>query len=210
MKSLKALAIVALLAIVGAAPAAAQFKWGPRLGFNTSKLHFDGKVTDTKNMTGFTGGMEVELTIPVVGFGFDASVMYVNRGVNDPVYVDNGNGQPVTTTDNKHHYSYIEIPINLKYKIGLPAVSKIIAPYIYTGPSFAFLCSSKTWQDMKRKSCDVAWNFGLGVELFTHLQVSASYGIGLNSAVERMIGGGGQEVYDGKNRCWTVTAAYLF
>ncbi len=63
---------------------------------------------------------------------------------------------------------------------------------------------------MKRKSCDIAWNFGLGVEFVRHLQVSASYGIGLNSAVERKLGGGGQEVYDGKNRCWTVTAAYLF
>ncbi len=210
MKSIKTIVIVALLAIIGTANASAQFKWGPRVGFNTSKLHFDKTDYDTKNMTGFTGGLEVEFTAPIIGIGFDASVMYVNRGVNDPIVVAGDNLAAGTTVENKQRSSYIEIPVNLKYKLGLPVVGKIISPFIFTGPSFAFLCSSKTWQDMKRKSCDIAWNFGLGVEFVRHLQVSASYGIGLNSAVERKLGGGGQEVYDGKNRCWTVTAAYLF
>ncbi|MDE6308942.1 MAG: PorT family protein [Muribaculaceae bacterium] len=210
MKSIKALVIVALLTLIGTASASAQFKWGPRVGINTSKLHFDKSNFNTKNMTGFTGGLQIEFTAPIIGIGMDASVMYVNRGINDPIVELDNNGVAGSLVDNKHRSSYIEIPLNLKYKLGLPVVNNIVTPFIFTGPSFAFLCSSKTWQDMKRKSCDIAWNFGLGIELFRHLQVAASYGIGLNSAIERKLGGGGQEVYDGKNRVWTVTAAYLF
>ncbi len=197
MKTLKVIAVAAVLALTSVAPASAQFKWGPKIGFNTSKLHFDESGMDSKNMTGFTGGLMAEFTVPVVGLAFDASVMYVDRGVK---YED------VTK-----HTSYIEIPINLKYKFGLPVVGKIVSPFVYTGPSFAFLCSDKTWEDMKRKSCDVAWNFGLGVELLNHLQIAASYGLGLNSAVEsQIVSADGPEIYKGKNRFWTVTAAYLF
>lgn len=210
MKSLKVFAVAAVLALTSVAPASAQFKWGPKIGFNTSKLHFDKGGLDTKNMTGFTGGLMAEFTVPVVGIAFDASVMYVDRGVNDQVTTLDANGN-TTMVDNKHHSSYIEIPINLKYKFGLPVVGKIVSPFVFTGPSFAFLCSDKTWQDMKNKSCDVAWNFGLGVELLGHLQIAGSYGLGLNSSVERYWGvTGDQEIYEGKNRFWTVTAAYLF
>ena len=58
---------------------------------------------------------------------------------------------------------YIEIPLNFKYKLGLPVVGKIITPYVFTGPSVAFLTSKKAITEAyKNKSVDVAWNFGLG------------------------------------------------
>ncbi len=106
---------------------------------------------------------------------------------------------------------YIDIPINVKYKFSLPLVSKVLAPYVFTGPDFAFLTSgtgiNEAW---KSKKVDVAWNFGLGVELVSHLQVSASYGIGISKAAEMIGVTGGKQDIDGKNRYWTVTAAWLF
>ena len=142
MKSIKALVIVALLTLIGTASASAQFKWGPRVGINTSKLHFDKSNFNTKNMTGFTGGLQIEFTAPIIGIGMDASVMYVNRGINDPIVELDNNGVAGSLVDNKHRSSYIEIPLNLKYKLGLPVVNNIVTPFIFTGPSFAFLCSS--------------------------------------------------------------------
>ncbi len=37
---------------------------------------------------------------------------------------------------------------------------------------------------IQNKKTDVAWNFGFGVELIKHIQVSASYGIGMTKAFE--------------------------
>ena len=158
---------------------------------------------DAENRTGFTGGLMAEFTVPIIGVGVDASVMYVRReGVNK--YVDDGE-----TIVEKNNRNYIGIPINLKWKIGIPAVGNIITPFITTGPEFDFLCSKQTIDDMKRKKCDVSWNFGLGVELIKHIQVAASYGFGINSAVKYV---GEIETVDvkGKDRFWTITAAYLF
>ena len=57
-----------------------------------------------------------EFTVPVIGVGLDASVMYVRRtgeGVD-------GNGDAF-----KNNRDYVGIPINLKWKINVPVVSHI-------------------------------------------------------------------------------------
>ena len=106
---------------------------------------------------------------------------------------------------------YIEIPVNLKWKIGIPAVGSLVTPYIFTGPSFAFLTKK---EDIKHayenKTFDVAWNVGAGVQLFNKLQIGASYGFGLTKAVEAFSDDVNAAGIEGKNRYWTVTAAYLF
>ncbi len=64
-------------------------------------------------------------------------------------------------------------------KIGLPLVGKVFSPYVFTGPTFAFLASKKGISEAyENKSFDCAWNFGVGLQFFTHLQVSASYAVG--------------------------------
>lgn len=206
MKSslLKRLSAV-LVALAIMLPAAAQFSIGPRLGVNLNKFHFSQDDFTKDNRAGFTGGIEMELMIPMLNLGFDLSAMYVHRS-----------GQTKDSTDPQGAVTnissdYIDIPLNLKYKIGLPLVGKIISPYIFTGPSFAFLTSKKAitefWQS---KKCDVSWNFGIGLQLFTHLQVGASYGLGMTKAVQFVSKDHQSANIEGKNRYWTVTAAWLF
>lgn len=194
---------VLALALAVVMPAMAQFKIGPRVGINVNSLHFNKEVFNKDNRTGFNAGIQAEFTIPMVGFGFDASVMYVKR-----------NSEYMSTLQNnaetKLHSDYIEIPVNLKYKIGLPVVGSIITPYIFTGPSFAFLTSKKVINDIQNKKCDIAWNFGLGVELIKHLQIGASYGLGMTKALQTVGVAGENAGIEGKNRYWTVTAAWLF
>lgn len=210
MKNLKKIIIAVALVCLTAAGASAQFRWGVKVGTEINSIHFNKDIandlTNSDNRAGFTGGLTTEFTVPVVGIGFDASVMYVHRGKNLP--------DDITKLGDKSLYStdYIEIPINLKYKIGLPVVGKIITPYLFTGPSFAFLTSKKEINEfLKNKSCDVAWNFGLGVELLSHLQIGASYGIGITKEVESTVKiGSSGSIIEGKNKYWTVTAAYLF
>ena len=60
------------------------------------------------------------------------------------------------------------------------------------------------------KSFVTSWDVGLGVELVKHLQIQASYGIGITDAFKYVnMEKEGTEI-KGKDRCWTVTAAYLF
>lgn len=197
---------LALLAIAVMMPAMAQFSIGPRLGVNVNKFSLDESVFDSDNRAGFTGGIEIEVMIPMVNFGFDLSAMYVRR--SGQVAVDVAGVKNVVNVNN----DYIEIPLNLKYKFGLPLVGKIISPYIFTGPSFAFLTSKEAVKDFARnKKCDIAWNFGLGLQLFRHLQVGASYGLGMTKAFNAVSGGDHQAAgIEGKNRYWTITAAWLF
>ncbi len=200
MKFVKRL-VLAVIAVIVAAPAvSAQFSIGPRLGLNVNSLHFNEDLIKTDNQAGFTGGLQAEFMIPALGIGLDASVMYVHRTAE----VDN----------DKTSKDYIEIPVNLKYKLGMPLIGSIVKPYVFTGPSFAFLTSKKAISEfVHSRSSSVAWNFGFGLEFFRHLQVGASYGLGLSKTIAGHIpgaSGSGNVDIEGKNRYWTVTAAWLF
>lgn len=193
--------LLAIAAITATAlPAEAQLRFGLRAGVAVNSLHFSEKTFDADNRAGFTGGAMLEFTAPVSGLGVDLSVMYVRR--NAQWLEDNE-----ITKDNR---DYIDIPINFKWRMNIPVVNNIIRPFVSTGPSFSFLTSRKRAEDAWRnRSFDTAWNFGFGVELFKHLQVGANYGIGLTKAL-KTFGATGTGNVDGRNRYWTVTAAYLF
>ncbi len=202
MKAFKVI-FMALFMIVGASaiPAQAQFKIGPRVGLTVNDLHFNKSITDTDNQTGWTAGITTEFTVPVVGIGFDLSAMYVRRNAK---FLSENN----LTKDNR---DYIEIPLNLKYKFSIPVVSKVLVPYLGLGPSVSFLTSKRNIEGAyKNKSVDWAFNFGFGVQLFSHLDVNARYGLGLTKAVQTVSSQNSNAGIEGKNRYWTVSVAYLF
>lgn len=203
MKALKVFFIAALMVIGASAfPAQAQFRIGPRVGLTVNDLHFNKDVIDSDNQTGWTAGVTTEFTIPVVGLGFDLSAMYVRR--NAKFLEDNGFSA-------KNDRDYIEIPLNIKYKFSIPVVSKIAVPYLGVGPSVSFLTSKRSVEGaLKNKSVDWAFNFGFGVQLFSHLDVNARYGLGLTKAVKAVSSQASDAGIEGKNRYWTVSVAYLF
>lgn len=185
MKQLKRILLVVVLAVVASAGAQAQLvRFGVRAGFNMNQLRFKD-LGSGDNTAGFTGGVMAEFNVPVIGLGFDVAAQYARLNVGDGV------GQDM-----------LQIPLNLKYKIKIPAVSRIVAPYLFTGPSFNF---NFTKHDMF-KTYSTNWNVGLGVELIRHLQIGASYGFGIGNVVND------DELKGVKahNNYWTVTAAWLF
>lgn len=196
--------IVAVALIIGISGAAsAQFRIGPRVGIDVNSLHFNKELLNSDNRAGFTGGIQAEFTVPIVNLAFDASVMYTRRSAGT---VSTGNNE-IT----KYSRDFISIPINFKYKIGLPVVGKVFTPYIFTGPEFSFLCNKKDIAAAyKEHKVDYAWNVGIGFQIINHLQLSGSYGFGLNKAVEFTGIANNSEPITGKNGFWTVTAAWLF
>lgn len=207
IKSVISVAIVAIAVLLSSTPADAQIKFGIKAGANFNSLKFNQDLLDSDNRAGFNGGVMLEFTMPLIGVGMDASVMYVHRSGEDFTDYDEAGNEISTSTGR----DYIDIPLNLKYKLSLPGIGSLVKPFVTTGPSFAFLVSKKNINEfIKNKSCDIAWNFGFGVELFSHVQVAASYGLGLTNTLEYVGIGNNNETIEGKNRYWTVTAAYLF
>lgn len=207
IKSVISVAIVAIAVLLSSTPADAQIKFGIKAGANFNSLKFNQDLFNDDNRAGFNGGVMLEFTMPIIGVGMDASVMYVHRSGEDFTDDDEA-GNKISTSTSR---DYIDIPLNLKYKLSLPGIGSLVKPFVTTGPSFAFLVSKKNINEfIKNKSCDIAWNFGFGIELFSHVQVAASYGLGLTNTLEYVGIGNNNETIEGKNRYWTVTAAYLF
>lgn len=200
MKTFKKILLVVMIALVGFSSAEAKFRFGIKAGLNVDNLSTD--ISDIyKDKCGWTAGVMSEFQVPLIGLCFDLSLMYT--------YMDNmvvNQNDPLQKVYNKN---FLEIPLNIKYKISLPAVGNIISPYVFTGPAFAFKLDKNTLEDFKTKTCQVAWNIGVGLELIRHLQVGASYGFGLNNIAD-FTGLVNAEKFKVKNNYWTITAAYLF
>lgn len=196
-----------LVALVAVGSASAQFRFGVKAGVNINKLHLSNfeKNFESDNGCGFTGGVMTEFTIPVIGLCFDASLMYSRMNSDVVKEGINGNESEVSSKAK----NFFNIPINVKYKFGLPVVGNFVAPYLFTGPDFAFKLGGDD-DVFRTKTFQCAWNVGLGVELINHLQISGSYGFGMNNIAKEVVGVNVSDKLKTKNNYWTVTAAWLF
>lgn len=198
MKKKVGFVIVALLALL-AIPANAQLKFGIKGGVNISSVHFSSDVLKADNVTGFQIGPMIETSLPLVGLGLDAAVLYSQRGLK----ANTG----VSTTSMKT--DYIDVPVNLKWKFGLPIVKVFVA----AGPYIGFrVGGDKIWDipgsvvgQVETKNFSAGLNFGAGVELISHLQVGFNYGLGLTDNYSAS-----KVDLKAKNRGWSITAAILF
>lgn len=197
MKTLHKVLFVALVAIFSFGYASADFRFGIKAGLNFNKVNLKtpNATLDGDNRTGWQAGVMAEFTVPIVNIGMDAAVMYARQNVNDNSAYENKD--------------FLDIPVNLKWKIGLPVVGNIISPIIFTGPDFLIALNKQTMQNFETKTCEVGWNFGLGVELLKHLQVTGSYCLGMNNVAEatRLLNTADLKA---KKNYWTLSAAYLF
>ena len=190
--------LLTILLIAASLSAVAQVKLGVRGGITLGEMRFDRDVINSDNRVGYTAGLLLDINIPVVGIGAEVSAMYTHR--NDRL------------TDGQDYFKrhYIEIPVYARYRMGIPSVERIIAPYIFTGPSFSFLFKEDAPSDYNNSKTYVSWDIGAGVDLFRHIRVSASYDIGISKAMsyfDREYSGGH---IHGKDRHWTLNTAFIF
>lgn len=109
-----------------------------------SKLKFEGMKD---NSTGFFFGPMAEITIPVIGLGVDGALLYSQKG------------DKMEGLDMKQ--SGLDIPVNLKYSIGLGSMLGI---YVAAGPDFFFnFKGDKNFEDgrkLESKKTQVGINVG--------------------------------------------------
>ncbi|WP_294479790.1 porin family protein [uncultured Bacteroides sp.] len=175
-----------------AIPAQAQINFGVKGGLNLSKASLSDVPGNFKkdNFTGFFIGPMAEFNIPIVGLGVDASLLFAQRGIKV-----SGAGDEITIKQNG-----IDIPVNLKYNIGL---GSLVGIYLAAGPDFYFDFEKKSGID--KKKAEVGINVGAGVKLLNHLQVGANYNIPLGDTADIK---GTEGSY--KTKTWQVSVAYIF
>ncbi len=211
-KIISTLFVAVTLMFAGVQSAQAQFGWGVKGGLNLQKADFENATANLnpENFTGFFIGPMAEFTIPIIGLGVDGALLYSQTGMS--FTGDDG----VDETLKSHS---LEVPINLKYSIGLGSLASV---YAAAGPQFA-LALSQDWKgDLKglRKKpleqTQLSLNLGVGVKLFSHLQAGVTYNIPLGDTADfkNYEFGTGTETLiklgTAKNKTWKVNVAYIF
>ena len=190
--------VVLFAALMTAVPAKAEVKFGLKGGLNLTSMSLDANAISKSNQAGFFIGPTFKFTIPIVGLGFDASALYDQRKAE----VDNTSVKQQS----------IQIPINLRYGIGLGSTASI---YFFAGPQFGFNVGDK---DIKTdvgnwtfNSSSVSANVGLGLMLLGHLQVSANYNFGLGKTGELTENTVPNQIKEnGKLNAWQIGLTYFF
>ncbi|MDR1402792.1 MAG: PorT family protein [Tannerellaceae bacterium] len=229
MKKNFGIALVSLLTFI-IVPVNAQINFGIKGGVNISSVHFNKDIANSDNITGFNIGPMIEIMVPYVGVGVDAAVLYSQKGmknVSGISYLSSASSYMPNASSASNNGNlttdYIDVPVNFKWKFGLP----VLKGYLAAGPYLGFkVGGDKIWNipgnvnaQIETQSFAAGLNFGLGVEVLRHLQVGFNYELGLTnnySGVRDGISGGiiggtdGKELFEGKHRGWTISAAILF
>lgn len=193
--------VVLVAATLVTIPAQAQFKFGLKGGLNLTDMSFSVDDVDVSNHAGFFIGPTAKFTLPIVGLGLDASVLYDQREAK------------LKGTDDKIKQQAINIPINLRYDIGLGSLAAV---YLAAGPQFGFNIGDKHQtlvedvSEWKLNDSNFSVNVGLGVMLLGHLQVGANYNIVCGKTGEVTVIDGVEEAFRGRSNTWQISAAYYF
>lgn len=217
MKKSLTLCIALVLALFTAAPAAAQtFDWGIVAGLNLTKLKFSGNASEivgknlkSSNRAGWYVGPKVAFNT-ALGLGVDAALEYSQRDL----LVDDG------VTEDTETYRTLEIPINLRYNIGL---GKKLGVYVATGPQFGFALQNMKWKNVgtgdnfDKSNMNMTWNVGAGIRALSHLEIGIGYNFALGKVGKQIwknaIGSTGESEdieLKYKANTFQVQVAYIF
>lgn len=200
--------LVMIVTMTAANNASAQIKFGLKGGVNVTDMSLNSSVFDASNRTGFFVGPTIKVQLPLVGLGIDASALYDQREAKIKV----GN----TTTKETLRSQAINVPINLRYGWGLSSLANI---FLFAGPQFGFNVGDKdqkideksTWSV---KNSNFSLNFGAGVTLLSHLQLTANYNVVCGKTSDATITEGLEQLTNKEVRsranAWQIALAYYF
>lgn len=196
----KFLAIIVFASAGNLIPAQAQVKIGVQVGANVTKVtwqlkHFEDNFSK-KNRNGFSAGITADVTLPLVGLGVDAAILYGNRTVTVP---------QIGEASNKT-FQYLDIPVDLKYTFGF---SRMMSAFVSTGPQITYNLSDRSWsvdentivqwaEGWELSKSDLSWNFSGGFTFLQHYRVAYTYNVLLGNTNEFTIRKLGGDIQEGK------------
>lgn len=197
------------VALLTATTASAQVKFGVKGGLNVTDMHLNDEVFDKSNQAGWYIGPTVKVSLPVTGLGVDIAALYDYRSakVTDP-----------SNEEVKVKQQSINVPVNLRYGIGLGSLASII---FHAGPQIGFNVGDKNfkWTDTSNyalKKSNFSFNVGLGVSVAKHLEVTGNYNIACGKTADATVLKTVQDVAGtavkshSRNNSWQIGLAYYF
>ena len=186
-KTIKKCVAILLLAMLSM-PAFSQLRFGVRtdVGLNTPTFA-PTEVLRVENLTSFSVGSTMELMIPIINFGIDASLLYNNHGMNV-----SGTGVEDRTVRNH----YLLLPVNAKKKFGLGILPAQL--FVTAGPYVGFLLSGEDVPvresverspvlvnaDAQTRHLQAGIGLGFGVEVLRRVQVGVQYRLQLTDSYD--------------------------
>jgi hypothetical protein len=164
-----------LLAATAAMPLSARtFGFGVTGGLNVSKLDVD----HAKNNSGWYAGLTGKVSIPILNFGVDGSILY--------------SSEKAGIMGNDEDAQFVSIPVNLRYDFSLPILSELVTPYVFIGPQYDWNVNNAKVEGKDEdgnvvssyKLKEGVWkgNVGVGVIVCSHWQVSYAYSLPLSDS----------------------------
>ncbi len=233
----KVLSIVFLVAaMLFAANANAQIKFGLKGGLNVTNMTFTKDIFDASNKTGFFIGPMVKVSLPL-GFSVDAAALYDQKSADvkyeytEAMYVDkttdgslqSPSGDVVCQKSSgvaKVKQQSINVPVNLRYAVGLGSMANM---FFFAGPQWGFNIGHKNYDTsfsngqeghnfFSFKNSNFSINVGLGATLLKHLQVSANYNIACGKTADISYGKVLESIAKARSRsnCWQIALGYWF
>ena len=197
-----------IVTMTAANNASAQIKFGLKGGVNVTDMSLNSSVFDASNRTGFFVGPTIKVQLPLVGLGIDASALYDQREAK----IKMGNA----TTKETLRSQAINVPINLRYGWGLSSMANI---FLFAGPQFGFNVGDKDQKITEKstwsvKNSNFSLNFGAGVTLLSHLQLTANYNVVCGKTSDATITEGLEQLTNKEVRsranAWQIALAYYF
>ena len=207
----KFLAATLFLFTVATTAVTAQIDFGIKAGANLPEaptLNVDDFKSSIRGNTGWFVGPTAKFVIPVVGLGVEANLLYSQANID----ID---GQNILTQS-------IEVPLMLRYELSIPAINRIIEPFIAIGPQFGWNIGDKSFtldniadiagREYRIKDSNTSLNLGLGLVLFNHLQIHGNYNLALGKTADitGTIVDFTKELAEIKTNTWQVSLAYIF
>ena len=144
--------------------------------------YLDGSNVDTD--MGWSAGVKVKVS-SAMGLGADAGLKFGKE--DNAYYAVGGSAESSTALSLEKKLTYVSLPVNARYDLKLPGIAKVLAPYAFAGPEFRYnvdgfdlksINKDHTTKDFLKEN-KLGWNlnFGFGVILFKHLELSYQYSI---------------------------------
>jgi hypothetical protein len=202
----KVITLVVFAAAMTLTAQAQGIKFGVKGGLNITKMSFSKDIVSSDNKTGFFVGPTLKISLPM-GFGADIAALYDERSADVTGVSSNTGATSSTATTETIKQKTLQIPVNLRYNIGLSSMAGI---YLAAGPQFGFPVADKVVDtkvgEYRLKDANLSINFGAGLTLMGHLEVGFTYNLAAGKSGEFK----DWNDVDTHNNAWQISAAYFF
>jgi hypothetical protein len=176
---------------------AQSFNLGVKAGVNLSNLAFSGTGYNlgNQNTTGFHAGLIADIGFQQ--FSIQPGLFFITKGTKSTYSIENNSEQNAGTETLKTTLNYLELPINLLYKIQVAPIAKVYlggGPYLGYGLSasneeFTTPASGPTSHSSLSfgggfphyRNPDYGVNFIAGIEMAKRFTIDLNYSVGLGN-----------------------------